>query len=101
MTSLLLHPDFIFRFTSLSAEQTKTLDYLSNIGHRILKNAHNIRATNLSNQSEQSATCDDTASSKSMILIDKLLEMERRGLIDHPRIIDQLNTFIVAVSGVY
>lgn len=93
MTSLLLHSDFIFRFTKLHAEQVNVIEDISNIGRRILNYAHNIRVTHLSNQSEQSDA------SKSMIFIDKLLEMEQQGLIDRPRMIDQLKTFIVAVSG--
>lgn len=97
MTSLLLHSDFIFRFTKLHAEQVNVIEDISNIGRRILNYAHNIRVTHLSNQSEQIDAC--VASSKSMILIDKLLEMEQQGLIDRPRMIDQLKTFIVAVSG--
>lgn len=98
VTALLLHPDFIYRRTSLYAEEQSIINYFLDIGPQILRNAHNLHATNLSNQSEKSAACDDDAP-KSMILIDKLIEMERQGLIEYPRLIDQIHTFIVAVSG--
>lgn len=41
------------------------------------------------------ANCDGT---KPMILIDKLLDLEERGLMDRQRVLDQINTFVVAVS---
>lgn len=96
VTTLFLHPNFIFRCTRLYAEQKKILDYLMNTGPKIHKNAKTICATDQSNDCEKMAVCNATGS-KSMILIDKLMEMERQGLIDHSRLIDQIHTFAVAV----
>lgn len=64
----------------------------------MLKNANSLRATDLSNNQHGKSNSRDEASSKSMLLIDKLIEMEQQGLIDRERTCDQINTFVAAVS---
>lgn len=100
VSSLLLHPNIIYRFTKLHAEETKIIDYFLEIGPSVLRNAQsNITRCQRepSEHCEKMTACNENGST-SMILIDKLLEMERQGIISRERLIDQINTFLVAVS---
>lgn len=92
-SSIILHPTFIYRLTSLYAEEKKIGEYLFSIGPNVIAYTHAKRKTELSN-----GTAVDDDDTKSAILIDKLLELEENGLMDRQRILDQINTFIVAVS---
>lgn len=93
-SSLLLHPSFIYRFTSLYAEEKEILDDLGTLAPKVISNALQKRKTDLNNGMDQ-----DCGDSKPMILIDKLLSLKEKGLMDRQRIHDQINTFVVAVSG--
>lgn len=92
-SSLLLHPEIFYRFSSLYAEEKKVNDYLGTLAPKMILHSLERRRTELSN-----GMATDDGASKSMNLIDKLLALEEKGLMDRQRITDQIYTFIAAVS---
>lgn len=89
-----LHSPFIYRFTDMYAEEKKICNFLFQYGPRLVQHTIEMHATEISNESP------DAKDSKSLILIDKLMEMEEQKMIDRKRLLEQINTFIVAVSGI-
>lgn len=85
---------FIYRFTSLYDEEKKVIEYLKTIAQKMVLHALEERKTEVSN----GMSIDGT---KPRVLIDKLLDLEEKGLMDRQRVLDQITTFIAAVSIFY
>lgn len=81
-----MHPPFIYRFTNLYAEEKKMYAFLSKHTSKLLAR---------DNGADAKATTIDKNQ-----LIDKLMEMEKQNLMDPKRVLEQINTFIVAVSQI-
>lgn len=75
------------------AEERKGIEYLSEVAQKVILSALEDRKTELSNRTD--VECDDT---KPKILIDKLLDLEEKGLLDRRRVIGQIVTFFATVS---
>lgn len=82
-----LHPTFIYRFTKLYAEEKKMCNFLFDQTPKVLQ---------YNNGSHRTFATD---SKDSINFIDRLLEMEQRNLVDRKRVLEQINSFIVAVSS--
>lgn len=74
------------------AEEKKISEYFSTIASKVVSHALKIR------NAENNGLDNDCVDAKPMILIDKLLDLEEKGLMDRQRVIDQINTFIGGVS---
>lgn len=85
----------MYRFTSLYAEEKEVVEYLKTSAQEVLSHALEERKTDLSNGIE---TRGDGTQPK--ILIDRLLDLEEKGLMDRQRVLDQIINFIAAVSRV-
>lgn len=90
--SALLQPSFIYRFSKLYAEEKRICEFLFEYSPKIIQHRLENRLTEIGDEFSNSDN-----GTKSMIIIDKLLEMERKELIDRQRVHDQINTLIVAV----
>lgn len=88
-----LHPQFIYRFTKLYSEERTSGKYLEAIAKKVLSDALEERKTDSSNG--MSFGYDNT---KQKVLIDRLLDLEEKGLMDRRRILDQIINFIITVS---
>lgn len=84
-----LHSSFIYRFTKLHVEEKKISEFSLEFAQNILACAKENDATELS---------DDYKDTNSTHLIDKLMELERKDLMDRKRVLEQINSFVVAVS---
>lgn len=69
----------------MHAEEKEIADHLFAVGPKIVEYNSEKRKISVGN-------C------KPMVLIDRLLDLEGKGLMDRQRLLDQINTFIVAVS---
>lgn len=92
-TTPILHTKLIYRFTNLYAEERKGIKYLNEVAQKVVSSALEERKTELSNRT--GVECDDT---KPKILIDKLLDLEEKGLLDRRRVLGQIVTFFATVS---
>lgn len=88
-----LQPEFIYRCTSLYSEESKAGKYLETIAKKVLSHALEERKTESSN--EMPSGYDST---KPKVLIDILLDLEEKGLMDRQRVLDQIINFIITVS---
>lgn len=93
-SSFVLHPQFFYRFSSLYAEEKIINNTLEKLAPKVISHSLERRKTYYKLPDSMASNDDDSQS----ILIDRLLELEERGLMDRQRILDQINTFIVAVS---
>lgn len=93
LNSFYLQPSFIYRFSSLYAEEKKICEFLFQYTPRIISGSQDTQIND-----SNAVAGDDYKDAKKMILIDKLLEMERQDLVDRQRVRDHIHTFIVAVS---
>lgn len=91
--SPLLHSKFIYRFTSLYTEEKKIIDCLDKIAPKVKSHSLEKRKCELSNE-----TVTEWDDSKPMNLIDKLADLEEKDQMDRQCVLDQINTFLVAVS---
>lgn len=91
----LLHPTFLYRFSSSYAEEKERLKYLNNISRKIIANAREVRETDLSNRNDTTTEDDDT---KPTTLIEKFIDLADKGLMDEQRVLDQVVTFMATVS---
>lgn len=93
LTSVIMFSDFLFRFTKLHSDQRKILDHSNKFAKQITNlyessaYAHELKMIN-----------DDGSERKPTILLEKLLEMKRQGITDESLMMDQINTFIIAVN---
>lgn len=95
-SSLILHPYFLYRLSSLYAKEKKAVKYIETLAPNMVSHAIEMRKTELSN-----GMATDRGEIKPMIAIDKLLDLEERGLMDRQRVLDQTNTLAVGVSESY
>lgn len=87
LSNFYLHSPFIYRFTNLHGEEKKQSDFSLEYAQDILAGAKRNDATD-----ETTDDCKDT------YLIDKLMELESKDLMDRKRVLEQIQTFVVAVS---
>lgn len=76
------------------AEEKELASYLRKISSQISLSNQDIRSANNNNN-----THADGASTKPMLLIDTLHEMERKGEMSRERVHDQILTFLMVVSA--
>lgn len=84
MANLLYHPDIIYKYSSMYKEEIKILNYLTQLTPDVFGRTVYI------NEIEQNP--------KPKNILDKLVEMEKKQLINRERVFDQIHTFVVAVT---
>lgn len=90
-SNVLLHPSLIYRITKLYTDEKKICDYLCDHMPKLLTRTNE-------NYTLYDGTTADFKDTKSINLIDKLMQMEHYNLMDPKCVLDHLNTFAFAVS---
>lgn len=88
-----LYSKLIYRFTSLCAEEKEVFKFLKEFSEKMV--SHNLEKRKIELSKGLIAECDGT---KPKILIDRLLDLEERGSMDRQHVLDQVYTFVGAVS---
>lgn len=88
-----LHSSFIYRFTNLYVEEKKMYDFSTEYAQKLLACAKKDDASESNDE-----TTDGYKDTKSTHLIDKLIELESKDLMDRKRVLEQIKTFVIAVS---
>lgn len=93
-SAFILHSSFLYKLSSLYAEEKEVVDYLNQISPKVISHNQNAQSSN------KTLTDPDATIAEPLILIDKLIELQLKGEMSSDRVRDQIVTFLVGVSEV-